>query len=776
VIDVIINKMLRSKRGQITVFILLGLVILGLVVGFLVLKSKVTETELSTGDVVEKTPTDLRPVHNFVHECMERVLIDGLKRVGEHGGYIEPLNEELSGKSFEVDYFNPTDSDGVSLSGEDELFVPYWFYQTQPNPCVSCTVSTHKPSIENIEEQLEIYFKREFNNCAKDFVMFTKRGFEIEEKGELKPEISVAEKSVNFFLEYPLKVKNRGSSTLIEQFYVSVPLNFMDFYKLAEDIYTYESEFMPLDKFIINLISMHSGLSNYKLPPFYEITEGYNYIMWVKPIVDRLLRHVFLLNFPYLRVKGTLNEQEMLQNADGYLEGAFFNGSILNVSGGSGDYGELEAEFFYVNWPMFFSIRPGDGTVYKPIRTEQRSFSFIQPHQVNTYKFLYDISVPILVRITQKNALLDGPYSFWFSMEVTIKDNKNLLQWFSGNGTVTADQINDTINVSDLGLIEKTLFCEENQLLSGNVNVTAYSAYNGTPIEDAIVRFGCGRYGSCKLGKTDANGVLSTKMPLCNGGYVLVEPPRGMESVYFRKAEPLTTEIGGDGFVEVYLDRVAVKNISFKILEMLSVNDCCVAGRDINDHELVMLTIKKMLEPGEIGEAFTQTFIYDPEADEPMAIKELKLVPGEYDVSATYFDNDGFEIRKWCKHICKGFGCGQIEGAVFQGVHPTDAKHDCLISPTCLVLMSQWVPDDPIEITPAPLGGVIMNNETGYWELTASDIYSYQDDVVFNILRMPTPTCLDTDCVLPVCVGLEEMGKTINYSKDFRNEIEPRFI
>ena len=771
--------MLLNKRGQITLFIILGLVILGLVAGFIVLKSKVTETELSTGEVVEKTPADLRPVHNFVHECMEKVLIEGLKKAGEHGGYVEPLNEELSDKSFEVNHFNPTDSDGVSLSSEDELFVPYWFYQTKSNPCASCVVSTNKPSIEEIEEQLEIYFKREFNNCARDFVMFTKSGFEIEEKGELEPEISVAEKSVNFFLKYPLKIKKRGSSSLIEQFYVTVPLNFMDFYKLAEDIYTYESEVMPLDNFLINLISIHSGLSQYKLPPSsYEIEQGHNFVIWTKPQVDNLLRHVLILNFHYLRVKGTLNEQEVLQNAENDLEGSFFNGSILNVSGGFGDYDELEAEFFYVNWPLFFSIRPGEKEgIYQPIRHEEpHRFSFFPPTPINTYKFLYDVSVPILVRITQKNALFEGPFSFWFSMEATIKDNKNLLQWFAGNGTVTADQINDTINASDLGLIEKTLFCEDNQLLSGNVNVTAYSAYNGTSIEDAVVRFGCGSYGSCKLGKTDSNGVLSTKMPLCVGGYVLVEPPRELESVYSRKAEPLTTEIGVDNFVEVYLDRVTVKNISFKILEMVSAGDCCVAGRDINDHEMVMLTVKRLLKPGEIGSSFTQTFIYDPESDEPMAIKEIKLIPGEYEVTANYFDNEGFEIRKWCKHICKGIGCEQIETAVSQGVHPTDAKHACLVSPTCLVFMSQWVPEDPIEITPAPLGGVIMNNETGYWELTASDIYSYQDDVVFNILRMPTPTCLDDDCVLPVCIGLEEMGKTINYSKDFRNEIEPRFI
>ena len=743
--------MLSSKRGQITVFILLGLVILGLVVGFLVLKSKVTETELSTGEVIEKTPADLRPVHNFVHECMEKVLIDGLKKAGEHGGYVEPLNEELSDKSFEVDHFNPTDSDGVSLSSEDELFVPYWFYQTKSNPCVSCVVSTNKPSIEEIEEQLEGYFKREFNNCARDFVMFTKSGFEIEEKGELEPEISVAEKSVNFFLKYPLKIKKRGSSSLIEQFYVTVPLNFMDFYKLAEDIYTYESEAMPLDNFLMNLISIHSGVSAYKLPPIHEVTEGYNYVIWIKPIIDRLMKHILILNFPYLRVKGTLNEQEVLQNAGSDLEGAFFNGSILNVSGGLEDYGEIEAEFFYVNWPLFLSIRPGEGEgIYKPLINVNDRFGFIQPLQTNTYKFFYDVSVPILVRLTQRNNSLGDSYSFWFSIELNVRYNKNLAQLSQGLGPLISSQIDTTTTPPDgMTIIEKTLFCEDNQLLSGVVDVSVYSAYNGSPIEDAIVRFGCGGYSSCKLGETNVDGVLSTRMPLCVGGYVLAEPSREMESVYFRKAEPLTTEIGVDNFVEIGLDRFAVKNISFKIIEMLGVDDCCAVGRDINDHEMVMLTVKRLLKPGEIGSSFTQTFIYDSEADEPMAIKEIKLMPGEYEVTANYFDNEGFVIEKECKHICVGIAC---------------------------ILADEYVPEEPIGITPAPLGGVIMNNETGYWDLTAGDIYSYQDDVVFNILRMPTPTCLDDDCVLPTCVGLEEMGKTINYSKDFRNEIEPRFI
>ena len=30
-------------------------------------------------------------------------------------------------------------------------------------------------------------------------------------------------------------------------------------------------------------------------------------------------------------------------------------------------------------------------------------------------------------------------------------------------------------------------------------------------------------------------------------------------------------------------------------------------------------------------------------------------------------------------------------------------------------------------------------------------------------------------CIVPVCVGLDEMGKTKQYSNQFRNEIEPEF-
>ena len=70
----------------------------------------------------------------------------------------------------------------------------------------------------------------------------------------------------------------------------------------------------------------------------------------------------------------------------------------------------------------------------------------------------------------------------------------------------------------------------------------------------------------------------------------------------------------------------------------------------------------------------------------------------------------------------------------------------------------------------------MLNSETDYWHVSRSALDSANDGVEFYVLKTLKPTCLDTDCVLPECIGMEEMDKILNYSAVFRNNLEPRFV
>ena len=60
-----LNSCFKNKRGQITLFIVIGLVILSLVIGVLVLREQVIIGELGIDETIE-IPGEMQPVHNFL--------------------------------------------------------------------------------------------------------------------------------------------------------------------------------------------------------------------------------------------------------------------------------------------------------------------------------------------------------------------------------------------------------------------------------------------------------------------------------------------------------------------------------------------------------------------------------------------------------------------------------------------------------------------------------------------------------------------------------------
>ena len=77
----------------------------------------------------------------------------------------------------------------------------------------------------------------------------------------------------------------------------------------------------------------------------------------------------------------------------------------------------------YNDWPIYFSIRPEPltGTSHR----QSFYYNIMSPFQTNTYEFYYDLSVPFLVQIHDKNAFNGEGYTLNFAIEANIRDNKN---------------------------------------------------------------------------------------------------------------------------------------------------------------------------------------------------------------------------------------------------------------------------------------------------------------------------------------------------------------
>jgi len=127
-----------KKRGQITIFIVLGIIILAVTgISFFIFNSF---------SPVVGAP-DSASIENFIQTCIDSSLEEAVNTVAKNGGY----------SSF-------------TKSFTDSLFkVKYWYF----------VGDSIMPSLKAIEEQIAIETRSLLDNCLDDFNVFKKEGYEV---------------------------------------------------------------------------------------------------------------------------------------------------------------------------------------------------------------------------------------------------------------------------------------------------------------------------------------------------------------------------------------------------------------------------------------------------------------------------------------------------------------------------------------------------------------------------------------------------------------------
>ncbi|MBS3159890.1 hypothetical protein J4436_03815 [Candidatus Woesearchaeota archaeon] len=173
------------KRGQVTIFVILGLVILiilGIVyyVKFYILESK----------YVNIVPQDIQAVDEYVKNCLEQTVKEGLVYLGDHGGYFIE----------EIPYYY---KNNVSLIEENFL-----------------------------NRELNNYINYRLNYCIKDFYYLSE--YNIQENGfEVNSEIN---QNVNVLLDYKLDITKADKTYNLRYFNVVLNSNISKMFDIADFI------------------------------------------------------------------------------------------------------------------------------------------------------------------------------------------------------------------------------------------------------------------------------------------------------------------------------------------------------------------------------------------------------------------------------------------------------------------------------------------------------------------------------------------------------------
>ena len=217
--------MFKNKKSQVTMFIILGIVVLAVIFSvFYFLGDNIIKK--SERDVVF-TESSLEPLKDYIGDCMEKYGGEGLELVGKQGGDITP--------EFYTTY---------TFLGEDSSNdISYLCYTESFEACAN-----RRPLVaKHIENELKNYILNGLNACV-DLDLIRGEGYEIKE-GEKELDVSIGTYNVIVTLDYPITI-TKGDTVIKEERFVKtfdVPLgNLLDVTKDIVDFEITNGEFYTI--------------------------------------------------------------------------------------------------------------------------------------------------------------------------------------------------------------------------------------------------------------------------------------------------------------------------------------------------------------------------------------------------------------------------------------------------------------------------------------------------------------------------------------------------
>ena len=201
-----------NKRGQVTIFLVVGIVLLFVSAGvyMVVNKSQTGSFILEEEESHFKTGVGA-PLVSFIENCIEERAVQGIEIVGLQGGFIFPTEDD------------------VLLT--EEILVGYVYKDN--------TKTIDKSFVEN---ELGVYVDLTLNDCIQDFTTFSHL-YQVIESGNFLVDDSVEDKEiveipfsfpsftrtkinddiVKFNVEYPLEVTRGDDNFVLHNFIITVP-------------------------------------------------------------------------------------------------------------------------------------------------------------------------------------------------------------------------------------------------------------------------------------------------------------------------------------------------------------------------------------------------------------------------------------------------------------------------------------------------------------------------------------------------------------------------
>src|SRR3989344_3911660 len=501
------------NKGQITAFIIFGMVILAL--GITVYTFRAQVFSATFGAEIEENiavPPQAERAKLYVDTCLESITLQGLQVLGAQAGYINPPNDQTPS------LVSPFGS-SLDLFSNGAGQVPFWFTETENG-----IQKNQIPTKTQMESALAGYISDNIDSCLNDFKPLRSQGYALDGEPE-QMQTFINEETVIVQMRYPLTVRKDDFTFTFAQFKRTLRSQFGTLYQNALDIMQTESESYFLEERAIDMMAIYDTI------PFSGIDTECVPRTWVKTNVQKELKKIFAANFPSLRIAGS-QYRENEQDTKSFIIDALSDETDASILF---NYNE--------EWPLLMDVVGENEEILrgKSFSADNAASRFLLPlFCMNDNHFVYDVKFPMLISLQGSDSM------FQFATLVVIDNNQ------PRENRVTPIIFNEQSEICKYPGKQLTV-----------VAATYRADGNIQEIPDAKIAFKCLDQ-ACDLGSTqaDASGAaLTANFPQCSDGVMSAE-----KEGYHRGETAVSTNSVSEEIV-VYLEPITQVAVDVKIID-----------------------------------------------------------------------------------------------------------------------------------------------------------------------------------------------------------------
>ncbi|MEM4259139.1 MAG: hypothetical protein QXS38_00005, partial [Candidatus Pacearchaeota archaeon] len=359
---------LMSKKGQVAIFVIIALVIVGGIIVFFTFGERLFGVSI---------PSELKPAFDYYEQCIEYEIKGAVELAGSQGGNIYP------GQYIPGSEYAPFSSQ-LNFLG---FPVPYWFYISGNG-----LARENVPKKADIENGISKYVEEKIGENCK-FDNFYAQGFSIS-LGEPKANTKISDGKVDVIVNAEMLVSNGEVSARKTSHKASIESKLGKLYKTAIGIYEKQRREAFLENYSVDIIRLYAPVDGVEISCSGRI--------WKTREVVNTLKDALEANIASIKFKGNYYSAPTQEKKYFVVD--------LPV--------DEQVNLIYSRaWPTKIEIFGADEElmIAQPVGTQpgMGAMGFCYA----PYHFVYDVSFPVMIQI------LEGQEIFQFPIVAVIDKN-----------------------------------------------------------------------------------------------------------------------------------------------------------------------------------------------------------------------------------------------------------------------------------------------------------------------------------------------------------------